>query len=226
LIKKYTTLPSTYGENIVEFQTNFNADFNKKLASSTIDFVDTHLAAINKKTFNEKEFFSQSEDWHRLYFDITRARSDKANFVFLPFKEAEQLHSLIKDCLSRYLSLFKRQYNGNKPNYIHSWSNVFKKKQEHVPHTHHFNPINISGVYYVSGDFMPNNGELLIFPDKRNPDRKIAYQPKPGILLLFPSDLPHDVGHYDGDTLRISIAFDIWFKPQPGRNFLLLEQHS
>jgi hypothetical protein len=43
----------------------------------------------------------------------------------------------------------------------------------------------------------------------------VTLRPKPGMMVLFPSYLPHMVFPYQGGSQRISIAFNLRKEPYP-----------
>lgn len=76
------------------------------------------------------------------------------------------------------------------------WSVRIKKGGFHVEHNHPEGTI--SGVYYVrtgaGGEFSVCGGKIT---------------PKPGMLLLFNSALPHSTMPFLGDGTRLTVAFDV-----------------
>jgi hypothetical protein len=135
------------------------------------------------------------------------------NFLGNPNPKIQELRQLIANCIEEYLRLFKADYRGKKPNYFHSWAVIYKReKLRETPHIHHYNPINISGVYYVGGNFQPGNGDLEFYNKLKSRRPEAHYSPNEGKLLLFPATLPHGIGYYDGASPRLSIAFDVWFQ--------------
>ncbi|MHA1564647.1 MAG: 2OG-Fe(II) oxygenase family protein [Alphaproteobacteria bacterium] len=104
---------------------------------------------------------------------------------------------------------------------MHAWANVSRRGAYNKIH-HHPNHT-WSGIYYVAiGDSdsgWPESG-ILEFLDPRfgvdmldvpgNPfGGKVRVEPAPGMLLLFPSWLYHYVNPYQGDGIRMSIAFNV-----------------
>jgi len=81
---------------------------------------------------------------------------------------------------------------------LHSaWANINGPGDFNRAHTHGVR-FERSGVYIVEGDA----GALVFEPDE------IAIEPEPGKLILFPSGMRHRVEPYQGDTQRITIAFN------------------
>ena len=102
---------------------------------------------------------------------------------------------------------------------VSAWANINYQGDWNAPHEHM--PCTWSGVFYVDAgeprDAGQNNnleGKILFFDPlplgtewKRPPN--VAYTPKTGSMLLFPSFLTHMVAPYFGDKPRISIAFNL-----------------
>jgi uncharacterized protein (TIGR02466 family) len=105
------------------------------------------------------------------------------------------------------------------------WANVNRRGHYNNLHTHP--SATWSGVYYV------DNGESsaaaegtgiqlydanpartnIFFPYLGSPS--FRFPPVPGLMILFPSYLPHAVPPHQGDRPRISIAFNLRKEPFP-----------
>lgn len=104
---------------------------------------------------------------------------------------------------------------------IDGWANVNERGSTNSRHVH--GGAYWSAVYYVRID--KGTGGSLILHDTRmptlamhapflrfkdsGPERDARIIPKPGLLIAFPSWLPHEVEPWDGDGVRISIAMNI-----------------
>lgn len=104
---------------------------------------------------------------------------------------------------------------------FNSWANINRKYSYHESHTHL--PHLWSGVYYVKAD----DGDATIsFSNKNIIDigwpysvkktnnydcvtNQITCQVSTGMMIVFPSYLPHKVDQHMNDSDRISIAFNI-----------------
>lgn len=222
-IARATNLSSTLGCPIVEFSTQLDSHFNNALVSISQDLTQTMMATVKQKYAKDEKYpdMTMPQDWER-FFQQLRPLTDSTNYLALPNKEVKELKSLILECLKQYINIFSKEYRNKKPNYIHSWTLVYNKWLGSEPHIHHHQPMNISGIYYVKGDFGMGNGDLELLPDKNNLNSRFHYVPSPGNLILFPSTLAHSTRQYEGE-LRVSIAFDIWFRPLQRRAFISLE---
>ena len=108
---------------------------------------------------------------------------------------------------------------------LSAWANVNRRGHFNKAHTHP--GATWSGVYYVDGgDTDPDaEGTALhlsdpcptrssaFFPDFSGAN--ILFRPEPGLMIMFPSYLPHAVPPHAGDGTRISVAFNVRKDPFP-----------
>ena len=107
---------------------------------------------------------------------------------------------------------------------VYAWANVNRTGDFNQTHTH---PASTwSGTYYVdSGDpdgtsgtplqvMEPSPGRVMSFLPKLLPS-SIYLLPRPGLIVLFPSYVPHMVLPHGGSGTRISIAFNLRREPYP-----------
>jgi uncharacterized protein (TIGR02466 family) len=103
---------------------------------------------------------------------------------------------------------------------VEAWANVNERGHSNVGHIHPGCPW--SGVYYVTTDTGPEAGGQIVFTDPRtaalmfkhpfNPfpaGESITATPRPGMMLVFPSFIYHDVLVYCGEAPRISIGLNM-----------------
>jgi len=83
------------------------------------------------------------------------------------------------------------------------WLNRMDPGHQTSLHTHEEDDELLSAVYYVT---VPAHSGRLVF---RDPPGTLFIDPEPGMLLLFPPDLPHEVEMHEGTHTRLSIAFNI-----------------
>lgn len=109
---------------------------------------------------------------------------------------------------------------------LHAWANVNHTGNFNRMHTHP--GTTWSGTYYVdAGDppleeqhgtpihfFDPCQGRANTFLPQIVPI-SVLVRPEPGLMILFPSYLPHMVFPHTGSTPRISIAFNLRKEPFP-----------
>jgi uncharacterized protein (TIGR02466 family) len=106
-----------------------------------------------------------------------------------------------------------------------AWANISRRGNYNNIHTHP--SATWSGVYYVDhgeSNFTaegttiqlsdPNPARTnIFFPDL--PIGNFRFRPQPGLMILFPSYVPHAVPPHQGDRPRISIAFNMRKEPFP-----------
>ena len=113
---------------------------------------------------------------------------------------------------------------------LSAWANVNRRGDFNQVHTHP--GATWSGVYYVdhgevdpAAALGPDAGTALHLFDP-NPARTagffpalsasdVQFKPHPGLMILFPSYLPHAVLPHRGERPRISIAFNVRKEPYP-----------
>ena len=83
------------------------------------------------------------------------------------------------------------------------WINAMEPGQATSRHHHDENDECLSGVYYVSVG--PCSGDLLF----HDGPFEIRVPPQPGMMLLFPPDVPHSVEPNKGHEIRLSIGFNV-----------------
>jgi uncharacterized protein (TIGR02466 family) len=104
-----------------------------------------------------------------------------------------------------------------------SWLNWTKPGEVH--HAHYHQNSLISGVIYINA----KEDDRIFFHKKSSPTVKIEtkdYNPynsdswwvpvKTGDIILFPSDLSHEVEPVTHDETRISLAFNVWVRGSLG----------
>ena len=152
-------------------------------------------------------------------------------------RENPDIKFLATQCL-QYLGLLIAQLNrysneemGNLRIYHHSWYHITRNGGYTAVHNHPM--ASWSGVYCVdpgepATPDIPNNGALRFLDMRTTANNYIdmgnaylsepyciadlAYPLAPGMLLLFPSYLIHEVAPYFGQRERITIAFNTWVK--------------
>ena len=83
------------------------------------------------------------------------------------------------------------------------WFNRMAPGDVTTLHSHEEQDELLSAVYYVTAP--PLSGELKF----RDAGAVLAVEPDPGLLLLFPPWLPHEVARHRGEGVRLSVAFNI-----------------
>jgi uncharacterized protein (TIGR02466 family) len=108
---------------------------------------------------------------------------------------------------------------------LSAWANVNRRGASNQVHTHP--GATWSGVYYVDhGEateatertgihlYDPSPARTnLFFPELSA--TSVVFKPEPGLMILFPSYVPHAVLPHQGERARISIAFNVRREPFP-----------
>jgi uncharacterized protein (TIGR02466 family) len=139
----------------------------------------------------------------------------------------------VRQLLERMLTLAReyvaRQTGRRDPDFeqgwkIRAWANVNERGHFNRVHDHLGKYSLFSGVYYVNvGDIEAGRAgggrtrfedwSLVAIDTNREADvlrRDVLMTPRNGRMLLFPASLMHSVERYDGDTQRITIAFNLY----------------
>ncbi len=82
------------------------------------------------------------------------------------------------------------------------WFNEMQPGHSTTLHSHEELDELLSAVYYINSP--PDSGRLILHDD----EARISVTPRPGLLVLFPPDLPHEVEENRSDRVRLSIAFN------------------
>ena len=82
------------------------------------------------------------------------------------------------------------------------WFNEMHPGQRTTLHAHEEDDDQLSAVHYL--ECPPDSGRLLLHDDQA----LIAVTPRPGLLVLFPPDLPHEVEPNASTRTRLSVAFN------------------
>lgn len=82
------------------------------------------------------------------------------------------------------------------------WFNLMRPGDSTTPHTHDEDDELLSGVYYLT--VPPDSGELILYPN----GAPVHITPHAGQLILFRSDLLHEVGENRSTRLRLSVGMN------------------
>ena len=126
---------------------------------------------------------------------------------------------LVKE-INNEFTMFQNEYmkyTNNNFEITTSWATITKPKQESNFHNH-FNSM-YSGIFYIN---TPKNSGNIMFedfrdkrynlePNEHNDYNSHAYmfEPKPGMLILFPSEVHHKILKNNSNEDRYSIAFNM-----------------
>ena len=98
--------------------------------------------------------------------------------------------------------------------FVQGWANVVRTGEKFSPHCHDQLPH-----AYVSGNFTIACTETqtiyyppYLYQDAPSPRMQVPIQNQPGMLTLFPSAVLHETSPHNGDSERITLAFDIFLQ--------------
>ena len=129
---------------------------------------------------------------------VNSITSRASHYNLLDWKESKDLI----DCIKKTYVTFT---NNTDPIYIHCWANVMRTGEQINEHTH--------AEYPYTFDHL--SGHLGIMVDGttatyyRIKDKILEEVNKEGLLTLFSSAYPHWTNQYNGNSTRITMAFDI-----------------
>jgi uncharacterized protein (TIGR02466 family) len=134
------------------------------------------------------------------------------------------IHEMIQEATLRLYAEFSRAPEPLSWT-LSAWANVNQRGDFNTVHTHPGSTW--SGVYYVDhGGAGPEaEGAALHLSDPCPPRTNLFFPefltsdfrvwPVPGLMVLFPSYVPHSVAAHQGERPRISIAFNVRKEPFP-----------
>lgn len=94
---------------------------------------------------------------------------------------------------------------------LSAWANISRSKRTIPKHAQE--DALFSGCYFLKGNLNPtaNEGGLSFYKKQAKGSLLALFNPQPGDLLLYPSDMYQKQTPYQGEEERISIAFDVHF---------------
>lgn len=119
--------------------------------------------------------------------------------IYPPRERLPAIESLIATVERTAREILKTE----EPLRIGFWLNRMGPGQLTTLHTHEDLYEMLSAVYYLA--VPPDSGRLIF----RTGVATLSINPEPGMLLLFPPHLAHEVETHRGENLRLSVAFNI-----------------
>lgn len=132
--------------------------------------------------------------------DLRRSHHFHGRFenIYIPFERIPECGAVIDAVLAA-----ARTYLGRKDLRFGFWFNWMQPGEKTTLHSHEELDELLSAVYYVS--CAAGCGNLVLHEDHAT----VQVTPEPGMLVLFPPDLPHEVTTNASEHPRLSIAFNI-----------------
>ena len=178
------------------------------------------------RAFLKKEIKIINDNYKKLNNNFGNKTSKNTNI--LEEKCLKNIKNFILKSLNKYYQNVLKVKNC-KPFITNSWLNFTGKNQWH--HQHNHSNSYVSGVLYLNvvkeidhivfhkNDYLMFNFNTLENSPYNTNIWKINVDN--GDLVLFPSNLQHDVPFRDHDSIRISLAFNSYFKGTVGKDFKL-----
>ena len=163
---------------------------------------------IEECKFIKKKFKKGGENWSVSTFNTCGSYNLTTNQKF------DDLHTWIFKEVDKYKN--QMSHKNSKIKCIDSWFNIYNKYDYQERHEHY--PNDISAVYYLKTP--ENSGSIKFYTHEpyggnfgyieNNPLTWKTYwlNPKPGTLLIFKSNLMHEVEQNKSNQQRISIALN------------------
>lgn len=134
---------------------------------------------------------------------IKKIKLKKDNENYSSFSREEKINSNLIDIINEKI---KPVYEKHGLTLLNCWVQLYKKDQYHSIHTHFFTQKDYSFVWFIDGD---SNSAPLEFHDVGYPlintGRSIKFNFKPGLFLIFPGFMPHEV-HLNKSNNRLIVS--------------------
>lgn len=158
---------------------------------------------VSEVPLNLKDPYPWTRHWkqHNIFWDASALGSEHLE----RFEMSSELEKLFHVIRKHYLLYLKELNYPREKVYIHGWVNILRKG-EWISLHHHTS----DGHSYVSGTYyLTDSPTTLALINPIRVDQKEVFQTVKGRMIMFPSYVPHESTIYNGDDLRVSIAFDI-----------------
>lgn len=132
--------------------------------------------------------------------DLRRSHHFHGRFenVYIPLARAPECRPVVEAVLAA-----ARRHLGRDDLHYGFWFNAMEPGERTTLHSHAELDELLSAVYYVSCP--PGCGDLVLHEDHAI----VRLTPEPGMLVMFPPDLPHEVLPNASGLTRLSIAFNL-----------------
>jgi hypothetical protein len=198
---------------------DFTVPINSGASITGIFPIPVYKKNIGRKFTDAELKASLPEAWH-LRPGSDNVRADSTSVLNSPAFFG--IKNFIDTCLTDFLKEIIAPETKCSLYATQSWINFNRKGDSHHQHFHS-NSI-VSGVFYLNA---PGAGAISFHIPQRQPwhipnvpnwwnMRKIRFPVSSGDLILFMSDLEHGVETQLNDDVRVSLAFNTWFKGEIG----------
>ena len=194
------------------------------------DIIKIFPTGIMRKIFSDSFTDDQIDIFHNSKREKSLYNMHSEDTYILELSELKNIKDFCLQSVQDYFSRVIGTGDEVKPCITQSWLNWTNNGESHHEHCHG-NSI-VSGVFYISTeqedsiDFLRKD----IFPNVLIPKEwtilnssKCRFFAEEKTLLLFPSNLMHEVVTREGSKTRISLAFNTFFKGTIGDRKMLNE---
>jgi hypothetical protein len=193
------------GRRVMSFSFDVPESFNKRLSQ----------IILSKENEMIRSFEPAPGPPQNLYLT---ARWKKYNILTWDHPECFFLRQMIREGVKKFSGSSGIQKNFR---YIQCWANILRKGDSFDIHAHGPPGEVISGTYYTDvGSSKGNSGAIFFDMTGKKENTFVRLTPRNGHMNLFKGNISHFVSKYNGDTPRISIAWDIMPVPVKGNSFV------
>lgn len=184
--------------------------------SQLIDFKDIKYTILGKeKSIIEQYNVGLNDAYTELGNDSLTSRFEHYNIFDWP--EMYKLKSAVKSIHDLFLQYVKVE---NRPVWINGWANVMRKGQQIKTHLH-----NVDQTCYLGGHICvacEESSTFYINPINTINDPEIfEIENKVGQITLFSNCIPHYTSKHEGNSERITMAFDLNVVNKGGKSIQL-----
>jgi uncharacterized protein (TIGR02466 family) len=200
---------------------------NLNIKMNVISIFPTAIAHIK---FPRKLTRAEGKVFSCLEYRKNTGNSTSVNTNILAIKELHDIREFIIAALNGYLQNIYNPINDIEPYITQSWVNLTREAEYHPSHSHQNSFI--SGVFYLKVDdtdsirFMRSNTSAIYLHPKEFNDFNSGSWRVPVeelSLLIFPSDLVHEVPVKLSRHDRVSLSFNSFVKGIFGQDDMLTE---
>lgn len=158
-------------------------------------YILPHADKINLALKQKFMVLLDTDEYHRSHLVLGRYEN-----LYINRDRVAEIEPVLSFALAQAAQLLRQDLQMLR---IGFWFNMMLPGQSTSLHTHDNHDELLSGVYYLA--VPENSGDLVL----HLPQSTITHSPKPGEMLFFHPDVPHEVTCHEGSGPRISIAFNI-----------------
>lgn len=191
---------------------------------NNIELLEEIRVLINDFYKGVKEAGTVSEDFQQTYITENKIRMNQkgvTSFYSDDFATNSKWKSVRDQLLIEIKSLIEPQADTEELDFFRLWATIYPKNA-HIPLHCHQNAA-LSGVFYI--DTHEEGGDItfqdpawlakIMYAGRDQPQTRYTVSPTDGLLLVFPSWLPHQSTPNLSDKNRLIISFNLTRKSDP-----------